>query len=145
MSDFKITGRILTIEPIVERTIASGPFKTRVLVIEETKTIASTGKSFINYISCQLTQDKTALVDKYKEGEEVTITFNIRGSKWVNKEGITKYITNLDVWRIEKVGNNTTYPTPPPPNNSNNQEPLKPAGSYFDNNGSTGDDSDLPF
>lgn len=48
------------------------------------------------FIQFQLTQDKCALIDKYEEGSEIKVHFNLRGREWQGK-----YFTNLSAWRIE--------------------------------------------
>jgi len=76
-------------------------FKKREFVIEMTEQTA-TGMTFSNYASFQLTQDKVALIDNFQEGEDLKVSFNIRGNKW-EKDGQTRYITNLNAWRIERL------------------------------------------
>ena len=35
----------------------------------------------------------------------VKVSFNIKGNSYVDKkDGLTKYITNLDAWRVEAAG-----------------------------------------
>lgn len=52
------------------------------------------------HIKFQLVQDKTSLIDSYKVGDEVKVTFNLRG-RGFNKNGQMLYFTNLEAWRIE--------------------------------------------
>ena len=40
--------------------------------------------------------------DKFNIGDDVKVSFNIKGSKW-NKDGKDNYITNLDAWRMEQI------------------------------------------
>jgi hypothetical protein len=40
--------------------------------------------------------------DRFNIGDEVKISFNIKGTKWM-KDGRENYITNLDAWRIENI------------------------------------------
>jgi hypothetical protein len=42
------------------------------------------------------------LPDRFNLGDEVKVSFNIKGTKWV-KDGKENYITNLDAWRLEQV------------------------------------------
>jgi len=92
---YELTGKIAAIYPTVQR---SETFKTREFVVEKTEDIGS--RTITNYIKFQCVQDKTALLDKFKKGEEVKVHLNIKGTKWV-KDGRENYITNLDAWRIE--------------------------------------------
>jgi hypothetical protein len=53
-------------------------------------------------VKFQSVQDKTTIIDKVNIGDEIKVSFNIKGSKW-EKEGKVNYITNLDAWRIEQI------------------------------------------
>ena len=55
-----------------------------------------------NYVKFQSVQDRTTIVDRFNIGDEIKVSFNIKGSRW-EKEGKVNYITNLDAWRIEQV------------------------------------------
>ena len=94
---FEITGRLVAKYPVVQRTET---FKTREFVIEKSEEIA--GRTITNYIKFQCVQDKTAMPDRFNNGDEVKVLFNIKGTKWV-KDGKENYITNLDAWRMEHV------------------------------------------
>src|SRR5215216_5675913 len=54
------------------------------------------------HISFQLTQDKCALLDAYNVGDEMTVSFNLRGREWTSPKGEVKYFNSLEAWRIEK-------------------------------------------
>jgi hypothetical protein len=94
---YEILGKLVAKYETVQRTET---FRVREFVIEKTEEIA--GKAIVNYIKLQCMQDKTALIDKIAIGDEVKVSFNIKGSKWM-KDGKANYITNLDAWRIETV------------------------------------------
>ena len=94
---FEINGKLVAKYDTVQRT---GTFKTREFVIEKSEDIG--GRIITNYIKFQSVQDRVSLVDRYKIGDEVKVSFNIKGSRW-EKEGKVNYITNLDAWRIEQV------------------------------------------
>lgn len=92
---FEITGKLIAVYGIVQR---SETFKTREFVVENNE--ESGGRVFTSYIKFQCTQDRTSIPDKFKTGDNVKVSFNLRGSKW-SKNGVDNYITNLDAWRIE--------------------------------------------
>jgi single-strand DNA-binding protein len=52
-------------------------------------------------IKFQLTQDRCALIDEYAEGEPIKVHFDLRGREWQGR-----FFTNLNAWRLEKVGGN---------------------------------------
>ncbi|HMU70462.1 MAG TPA: DUF3127 domain-containing protein [Chitinophagales bacterium] len=101
---YELTGKVLEIFPTQE---VSATFKKREFVIEKSE--SSGDRTFTDFIKFQLIQDRCALADNFKIGDEVKVTFNIKGSKW-EKEGRTNYFTNLDVWRMERVSGNNQAP-----------------------------------
>ena len=125
---FEIIGKLIVKYNTVQR---SETFKTREFVIEKSDDIG--GRIVTNYIKFQSVQDKTAILDKVKVGDEVKVHFNLKGTRWV-KDGRENYITNLDAWRIESVLA---------------QAPVTPASTGFDpNEMQTSSDmpgDDLPF
>lgn len=125
---YEVTGKIVAIYDTIQR---SESFRVREFVIEKSDEFG--GKIITNYIKFQSTQDKTAMLDKVKVGEEVKVHFNLKGNKWV-KDGKESYFTNLDAWRIETVLNSNVG---------------TPANTDFDPNGlHTSSDmpgDDLPF
>jgi len=100
---YEITGKLITKFDTVQH---KETFKTREFVIEKTEDIG--GRSITNYIKFQCVQDRVTMPDRFNVGEEVKVSFNIKGTKW-NKNGIDNYITNLNAWRMEtiKLGDNT--------------------------------------
>ena len=94
---FEITGKLIAKYDTVQRTET---FKTREFVIEKTDEVA--GRMVTNYVKMQCVQDRTSLPDRFAIGDEVKVSFNIKGTKW-NKNGQDNYITNLDAWRMEQV------------------------------------------
>mmetsp|Transcript_8011 Transcript_8011/g.18582 ORF Transcript_8011/g.18582 Transcript_8011/m.18582 type:complete len:122 (+) Transcript_8011:1758-2123(+) len=91
----KATGKILEIQ---ETQQVSDTFKKRVFVLEYVE-----NPQYPEYISFELIQDRCDLLDNFQTGQEVEVSFNLKGRKWVNPEGITKYFNSLQAWRIEAV------------------------------------------
>lgn len=98
---YEVTGKLVAKYDIVQRTET---FKTREFVVEKTDDIG--GRVISNYIKFQSVQDKTALPDRFNIGDEVKVSFNLKGTKW-SKDGRENYITNLDAWRMEPAGSLT--------------------------------------
>src|SRR5437016_809243 len=94
---YELTGKLVAKYDTVQRT---GTFKTREFAVEKTEDIG--GRTITNYVKFQSVQDKTTIIDKVNIGEEIKVSFNIKGSKW-EKDGKVNYITNLDAWRIEQI------------------------------------------
>ncbi|MGE0088938.1 MAG: DUF3127 domain-containing protein [Bacteroidales bacterium] len=93
---FEITGKLIEKYSIIQ---VNDRFKKREFVIESKE--SNNGMDFKDFIKFQLTQDKCNLIELIQTGEEIKVSFNIRGNKW-EKDGKTSYFNNLDAWRIEK-------------------------------------------
>ena len=85
------------IHNISETTQVTDKFKKREFVL---KTVDGDYEQFIQF---QTTQDRTDSLNFVKEGDAVTVKFNLQGKPYTNKEGVTKYFSNLNAWRIEKL------------------------------------------
>lgn len=94
---FELQGKLLE---IYNTTEISATFKKREFVLERSE--SNVGRIFTETIKFQLIQDKCQILDNFKVGDEVKVSFNIKGTKW-EKEGRVNYFNNLDAWRIEKV------------------------------------------
>ncbi len=94
---YELTGKLVAKYDTIQRTET---FKIREFAVEKTEDIG--GRTITNYVKFQAIQDKTAIIDKVNIGDEIKVSFNIKGSKW-EKEGKVNYFTNLDAWRIEQV------------------------------------------
>lgn len=58
--------------------------------------VVVTDGQYQQYIKFQLTQDRCSLIDTYNEGDEIKVSFDLRGREWNEK-----YFTNLNAWKIE--------------------------------------------
>jgi len=99
---FEINGKLIEKFDAIQ---VSDKFRKREFVIEKTETAGSA--EFINYIKFQLTQDRCDLIEAFHTNDEIKISFNIKGNRW-ERDGNVSYFTNLDVWRIEKVSDQTS-------------------------------------
>ena len=91
---FELTGKL--IEKFDTQEI-SEKFKKREFVIEFQD---NPNLSFSESIKFQLTQDRCNLMDSYQVGQDLKVSFNLRGRRW-EKDGKVSYFTNLEAWRIE--------------------------------------------
>ncbi len=97
---YEIQGKLLE---IYETQQVSDTFRKREFVIEKSEQIPNRVEPIVNYIKFQTIQDRTALIDDYQVGQDINVSFNIRGNKWQNREGGISYFTNLEAWRISPV------------------------------------------
>lgn len=65
----------------------------------------TTDGDYPQVIEVQFTQDKCAILDKFKVGEQVSISINIRGREWPNpKDGELKCFNTIEGWKIDYAG-----------------------------------------
>ena len=122
----KVNGRILEIKDTQQ---VSDAFKKRVFVLEY-----ADNPQYPEYITFELIQDRCDLIDGFKVGQEVEVSFNLKGRKWINPEGETKYFNSLQAWRIEA------------PTKEQGQAPEQPGATQQATEGSSPSiEDDLPF
>jgi hypothetical protein len=61
-----------------------------------------------NYLKIEFNQDKCALLDSYKVGQEVTIGINIKGRLWTGNDGIETCFNTIQGWQIKGEAVNNT-------------------------------------
>jgi len=111
----------------------------------ENKTASFQAREFVikhegnypQFIKFQLTQDRCDLINNYKEGDVIKVSFDLRGREWNDK-----YFTNLNAWRIEAGAAKTEAVGPP-----TEFEPIKePANATTESENLSAEDfGDLPF
>ena len=92
---FELTGQLKLKK---DEQKVSDSFKKREFVVTDTSS------QYPQHIQFQLTQDRCRLLDTVNPGEEVKVSFFIRGREWQGKDGVIKYFTSLDAYRLEKTG-----------------------------------------
>jgi hypothetical protein len=110
---FELTG---TLYEKMDTQNVTDSFKKREFIVERKENVGSS--EFVDLIKFQLTQDRCDLIENHEKGDEIKVSFNIRGRKW-EKDDRVAYFTNLEAWRIEKVqiqqaDDNVPPPEPPP-------------------------------
>ena len=124
----EVQGRIKMIGDT--QTFGNNGFRKREIVI-------TTEEQYPQHIMVEFVQDKTDLLNNYKEGQQVKISINLRGREWVNPQGETKYFNSIQGWRIEALqaesGDSNLPPVPP-------MDAFEPAGDLNED-----DQDDLPF
>ena len=87
----EVQGKIKLVGNIQEITDS---FRKRELIIV-------TQEQYPQTLCIEFVQDKTDLLNDFQQGQEVKVGINLRGREWKNPEGIIKYFTSLQGWRIE--------------------------------------------
>ena len=106
----------------------SETFKKRDLIIEYAE-----NPTYPEFIRFEALQDKTSLSDSLKQGDDIEVSFNLRGRPWTDKTGKTSYFNSLVVWRINALTNSAAAAATP--------QYAPPA----DLNNAPGEEDDLPF
>ena len=116
---YDLTGKIKLIQD--PKTFDSGFTKREMVVIVED------GK-YPQEINVEFVQDKVALLDTLQPGQEVTVSFDIRGREYNGR-----YFNNLQGWKVAILGSQ-------PAQSGENQSPEShyPTPSDFE-------DGDIPF
>ena len=125
---FKLSGIVKVVSPTVQ---VSEKFSKREFVVTDETNMYPQDTSF------QSTQDKCTLLDAFKLGDVVQVSFNLRGREWNGPQGI-KYFNTLEAWRIETV-------TPAPPVDHHARPAVETTQPPVVNNSSITDNDDLPF
>lgn len=130
MASFEITG---TLKQKGNTQQVSDKFSKREFVL----TIDAT-TSYPQYVSLQLTQDKCSQLDNFNVGDEMKVSFNLRGREWNSPDGVLKYFNSLEAWRIEKF----TSSAQPQPTTNYTATPAMQEQVIAPQNSA---DDDLPF
>ena len=89
----EINGKVLLVGKTQQVT---EKFKKRDLVIEyaENPTYPEQVKFEANQAGCEK-------LDELREGDEVTVHFNLRGRAWKDKSGKDQYFNTLSIWKVD--------------------------------------------
>lgn len=114
------------VKVLMEKQTFSSGFEKREFVI-------TTQEQYPQDIKFEAIKDKIALLDPLKPGDEVKVSFNLRGNEYQGK-----YYVNLQAWRIEQNAGGAAPKAEQPPSTDN-----MPAFEEPDTSDEVGDD--LPF
>jgi uncharacterized protein DUF3127 len=82
---------------IFETTKVTETFKKREFVVEY-----SENPQYPEFVKFEFIQEKCDLLDNYAVGDEVEISFNLKGRKWTDPQGTVKYFNTLQAWKLDK-------------------------------------------
>lgn len=139
---FQLTGKLKKIDPIVQ---VSEKFSKREFVITDESS------QYPQDILFQSVQDKCTLLDAFKLGDVVQVSFNLRGREWTSPTNEVKYFNTLEAWRIEGGQAQTSAPASAPAAQTNAAPAPTPAPAAApvaqpqNTMVSSTDDDDLPF
>ena len=90
-----IQGKLVEIFATQE---VSDKFKKREFVVEYAE-----NPTYPEYIKLEVVNDKVSILDNYKAGDSVDVSFNLRGRSWTDKSGKVSYFNTLVCWKISKA------------------------------------------
>lgn len=61
--------------------------------------VVQTDEQYPQLVPFELIKDKTSLIDGFKKGDPIKVSFDIRGREWQDR-----FFINLSAWRVERVG-----------------------------------------
>lgn len=93
MSEFKVKGVIEWIYPT--QTIGESGFRKREFVVQY-----ADNPQYPEFIKFECIQDNCDSLDGFKVGQEVEVTYNLKGRKWINPKKETVYFNTLQCWRL---------------------------------------------
>lgn len=102
---FKVKGNVKKVGQTVS---VSDKFSKRELVLE------IPDDKYPQIVSFEATQDKCAILDNIMEGQEVEVSFGLKGREWTNPQGEVKVFNTLNAFRVDAVGSAPAKPTPVP-------------------------------
>ena len=93
--NFNLKGKIEKILPVKQ---ISPTFSKQEIVIK----YKNNGKEYLILLVAFNRQIQE--IEKFKEGEEVLVSFEIQGRKWISPKGVERYINNLVITTISNSG-----------------------------------------
>lgn len=125
---FEVEGKLHRMFPTEQKTSS---FQAREFVLE------IPDGNYPQLVKFQAVQERCTLLDNFKEGDRIKVSFDLRGREWNGK-----YLTNLNAWRIEAAGASSESGGSQP---ANANFPTDPFPNYTDNPPPPANMDDLPF
>lgn len=119
---FEVEGKLHKVFPTEQKTAS---FQAREFVIE------IPDGNYPQLVKFQAVQERCGLLDTFKEGEKIKVSFDLRGREWQGK-----YFTSLNAWRLDRVNEGAGAET-------QEQFPADPFPNYSE--APPMDTNDLPF
>lgn len=122
-----ITGSIRKITPVQEITGKSGKtFSKRTLILDAARYDTHTGeKKFDNYPSFEFSGDAMKQLDNYKEGDYVTVSYDINGREFEDQNTHeTKYFNTIRGYKVEPYGKRDDLPPSAPAGSTATKAPV---------------------
>jgi hypothetical protein len=69
---------------------------------EKREIVVTTVEQYPQHILIELQGDRVDLIDPYQIGDNISVSYNLRGREWENEQGEKKHYNTIVGWRIEK-------------------------------------------
>lgn len=101
----EIKGKVHEVSPTTQVTDS---LKKRELIIEYVE-----NPQYPEYLKFEAIQDRCALLDNTKVGDDVEVFFNLKGRKWTDKTGKVVYFNTLGLWKVNVLSATATAASTP--------------------------------
>jgi len=106
----------------------SNTFQKREFVVEFAE-----NPQYPEFIKFELIQSNCEQLEKFNVGDQLNISFNLKGRKWTDKNGQVVYFNSLQAWKLESASGQSSAPSSAAPTSTDWQPESFSA------------DDDLPF
>lgn len=100
---------------------------------EKREFVVTTQEQYPQDVKFECIKDKIAMLDALQPGEEVNVSFNVRGNEYQGR-----YFVNLQAWKIDKVSQQAAPGKAP-------TQPIDNIPPFEEPEGMDDDDDGLPF
>ncbi|WKN42522.1 DUF3127 domain-containing protein [Tunicatimonas pelagia] len=133
----EIQGKLIDLS---DTTQVTDTFRKREFVVEY-----ADNPQYPEFVKFECIQDRCDLLNNFQVGQELTVSFNLKGRKWVDPQGNTKYFNSLQAWRIQPAAAEAPASAPHPAADAPTSAPASSSGNGGDLLSASDEEDDLPF
>lgn len=85
---------------------ATESLKKRELIVEYIE-----NPQYPEYLKFECINDKCAMLDSLRPGDDIEVFFNLKGRPWTDKTGKKSYFNSLQLWKVSVLGKVQAHPT----------------------------------
>lgn len=101
----EIKGKVHEVSATMQVTDS---LKKRELIVEYVE-----NPQYPEYLKFEAIQDRCALIDSVKVGDDVEVFFNLRGRPWTDKTGKKTYFNSMQLWKVNVLSATSSNATAP--------------------------------
>lgn len=134
MAALQVTGRIKSIGATQSIASKNGgqPFQKREIILDTTRFDPYTGErdKYENYPMFEFGGEKCKDLDDYQVGQVVTVSFDLQGSFYKDKDGVDRNFTKVRAYKIEARQTSQTVQQPQQPQQKEQSQPPQQQQPY---------------